>query len=425
MFEKTRKTLTVFYSGIIGIILLIMVFSFYFSLSAVISTNVRGQLQSITDRMAHEWKEHAEGEDMSGFDWDFLQPNQFVLVLDRNHQPLLDSFRGEQQLLSQELLACLDSQPITPDTFGHVSLAYGNGTRSFSIYRTSLQTADGTNNVLYVGDDTTRMDDLLDEMRWLLGITAIVLLGLGTLAGYAFAGRAMVPITQAYTRQKEFTADASHELRTPLSIMLSSAEIIAENKDSLPPFHQNVLTGMLNEIARMIRLVENMLSLARSDSDNALAVNGKPFDLVQTAKDVIGQLQIQANPKNISLSLQHDGLQEPLLFFGDPDQIRQLLYILIDNGIKYTNPNGFVHLSVSAYKHKKVKITVQDNGVGIPAEDLPHIFDRFYRVDKGRSRATGGTGLGLAIAAQIVSSHHGKITVTSHIGQGTTYTIIL
>ncbi|MET3292914.1 UNVERIFIED_CONTAM: signal transduction histidine kinase [Brevibacillus sp. OAP136] len=443
MFEKTRRKLTLFYGGIAALLLLVMVFFFYFSLSFVITANVKASLQSLTAKIGHESREHHffdwepdkpppppdKGKGRKGrVDWDFLQPTQFAFVRGPAGGPPITSLGESQVQLAQKVNDFVSQQPLEPGEMEQIQLTVDSTTKTYAIFRAQIDGMDPSDAIVYFGEDITSMDQLLGQMQLLLTITAVLLLGLGTAAGYFFAGRAMVPITQAYKRQKEFTADASHELRTPLSVMLSSTEILAEKKDNLPPFHQTVLTGMMDEITRMIRMVENLLSLARSETDAAELPHDEQehFDVGQMAWEVCTQMHSSAAQKGVQLTLADEKTTlVPLPFHGNKDQIRQLLYILIDNAIKYTDSGGFITVSVTAVKYKKVKIVVKDTGCGIPEEDLPFIFERFYRIDKGRSRATGGTGLGLSIAAQIVAKHKGKISVESKLQAGTTFTVLL
>ncbi|MGO0063378.1 sensor histidine kinase [Brevibacillus fluminis] len=442
MFEQTRRKLTLFYGGIAALLLLVMVFFFYFSLSFVITANVKDSLQFLTAKIGHESREHHmfdwepdkppplpdKGKGRKGrVDWDFLQPTQFAFVQGPEGGPPITSLGESQVQLTQTVSDFISQQPLEPGEMDHIQLTVDGTTKTYAIFRAPIDGLDPSDPIVYFGEDITSMDQLLGQMQLLLTITSVLLLGLGTAAGYFFAGRAMVPITQAYKRQKEFTADASHELRTPLSVMLSSTEILAEKKESLPPFHQTVLTGMMDEITRMIRMVENLLSLARSETDAAELPHDaqEQFDVGQMAREVCTQMYGSAAQKGVQLTLADEEKLGPLPFHGNKDQIRQLLYILIDNAIKYTDSGGFVAVSVASVKYKKLKITVKDTGCGIPEEDLPFIFERFYRIDKGRSRATGGTGLGLSIAAQIVAKHKGKISVESKLQAGTTFTVLL
>ncbi|WP_420319385.1 sensor histidine kinase [Gorillibacterium massiliense] len=234
----------------------------------------------------------------------------------------------------------------------------------------------------------------------------------------------MVPIVRSFKRQQEFTADASHELRTPLSVLQSSVEILEEQKKQLPAIHQTVLGHMKDEIARMIRLTDQLLMLARGEADT-LQSRQETFELRQTVYSAIERIQTIAKDKRIDIRLEDTLPGGTFLYGGDPDQINQLLYILLDNAIKYSFTDGAITVHIGKSGEAEVELSIEDKGCGIPAENLPHLFQRFYRVDKARSRHLGGTGLGLSIAAQITRNHGGQINVSSEINRGSTFTVKL
>ncbi|WP_425413917.1 sensor histidine kinase [Paenibacillus terrigena] len=234
----------------------------------------------------------------------------------------------------------------------------------------------------------------------------------------------MVPIVRSLKRQQEFTADASHELRTPLSVLQSSVEILEEQKEKLPDVHQTVLYHMKDEIVRMIRLTEQLLMLARADS-GLQQIRQESFDLRLMVNAVTERMKTIAKEHRVEICVEDMLPEGMVLYTGDPDQINQLLYILLDNAIKYSFTGTAVTVRVCKYGEMELDISIEDKGCGIPMESLPHLFERFYRVDKARSRHWGGTGLGLSIAAQITRNHGGRIFVTSEINQGSTFIVRL
>ena len=276
---------------------------------------------------------------------------------------------------------------------------------------------------VYFGKDITSHYTLF---LWILaGLAAILLmfLLLAMGAGYLLSRRAMTPIVQSFARQREFTADASHELRTPLSIILASADVIQGDKETtLSPFSRQVLDDMREEVRKMAKLVSDLLTLARADS-SAIVLQKTKFDLNPVAVQVIRTLKPLAQDKRLHLRMTSPAA---LFITADEARIRQLLFILIDNAVKYTPPEGNISLALDLDEVRRgVHITVTDTGIGIALEEQQKIFDRFYRSDKVRSRDLGGTGLGLAIAAWIVSAHDGTISVASTLGYGTTFTVFL
>lgn len=217
----------------------------------------------------------------------------------------------------------------------------------------------------------------------------------------------------AFERQGEFTADASHELRTPLSVILSHAEMALARPRSVEDY-QNAFQACRRASMRMKSLIDALLSLARFDSDKFELVRER-VDLDRIARDATEMLKPLAEERNVRLTCQTD----PVVMSADPDRLFQLLTNLLSNAIRYNRPDGSVELKVTRDDQFAV-IRVSDTGVGISAEDLPRIFDRFFRVDKARSQVEGGCGLGLAICQAIVDVHQGTIAATSEAGVGTT-----
>jgi heavy metal sensor kinase len=240
-------------------------------------------------------------------------------------------------------------------------------------------------------------------------------------------------IEAAFRSIQQFTADASHELRAPLALIVTAGEVSLRRERS-----REELTETLNKIVRearqMSRLVENLLSLARGDIQRAGA-SMADVDLGEMLRDLAEELTPSADAKGLKLVWTvADG---EILVNGDSTELRRLFVILLDNAIKYTE-TGSITLSVRpAYEQKSVrggpmsgeetmvKVTVADTGIGIDAASLPHVFDRFWRADKVRSRAEGGAGLGLSLASQIVQNHGGSISVESELGRGSVFTVRL
>jgi two-component system OmpR family sensor kinase len=220
-------------------------------------------------------------------------------------------------------------------------------------------------------------------------------------------------LQSAFERQGQFTADASHELRTPLSVILSHAELALSRPRSAEDY-QAAFQACRRASLRMKTLIDSLLVLARFDSGDP-TVERLPIDLGQLAHEALEMLKPLAEERQVTLHCQ----AESLTIEADHEQMYQLLTNLLSNAIRYNRPDGRVDLEVRI-DGQFALIRVVDTGVGIPAEDLPRIFDRFYRVDKARSRAEGGCGLGLAICQTIVESHRGLISATSIPNVGTT-----
>ena len=225
--------------------------------------------------------------------------------------------------------------------------------------------------------------------------------------------------------RREFVANVSHELRTPLTNVKSYAETIAETTedgDRLPPeLEQQFLGVIISEADRMTRIVQDLLTLSKFDYGK-MEMNISRFSFAATVRNVCEAEAIDA--KNHSHTLTVDVPDELPEVNGDKERIEQVLMNVISNAIKYTPDGG--HITVRAgVRDQFVWASVEDDGIGIPEKDLPQLFERFYRVDKARSRESGGTGLGLSIAREIMSQHKGDILLDSVYGQGTTVTVTL
>lgn len=218
---------------------------------------------------------------------------------------------------------------------------------------------------------------------------------------------------------RRFSADAAHELRSPLAVMRTEAEVVMRNTRSLS-IYQRAIEVNLEETKRLSELVDQLLTLSRHDA----GLPSEPQDDVQLdalIRDVADRLETLAVDKGVTLSIHCD---QPCIVHGDDIGLSQLFFNLIDNAVKYTPAEQSVQLSLQV-SDDHVRVVVEDTGIGIPAEHLPRIFDRFYRIDYSRNRDLGGAGLGLAICKSIVESHRGEILVTSEPGRGTRFVVIL
>ena len=221
--------------------------------------------------------------------------------------------------------------------------------------------------------------------------------------------------------RKDFIANVSHELRTPISMLQGYSEAIVDDIASTDEEKKEIAQVIYDESLRMGRLVNDLLDLARMEAGH-ITLNIELVDLDNYIERIIRKFQGLAKEKAIKLDVTMKKNGEML--YLDPDRIEQVLTNLIDNAIRHTDENGEVTL-VAETSESGVKIDVQDSGSGIPEEDLPFVFERFYKADKARTRGRSGTGLGLAIAKNIVNAHHGHISVHSKIDQGTTFSFFL
>jgi len=224
-------------------------------------------------------------------------------------------------------------------------------------------------------------------------------------------------INAAYKSQIRFVSDASHELRTPISVIQGYANLLDRWGKNDEKALQESITAIKEEAANMKILVEQLLFLARGDN-NTMTIQMTEFDVSELAKEVVKET------KMIDTSHDFDSTIQSVYINADEGLIKQAFRILIDNAIKYTEPGGKIKVQVEE-KEGKAMLIVSDEGIGIPPEDLPKIFDRFYRTDESRARSTGGTGLGLSIANWICERHGGHMEVISRVGIGTKISIVL
>lgn len=226
-------------------------------------------------------------------------------------------------------------------------------------------------------------------------------------------------LDQAYQQATRFSADASHELRTPLTILRSEMESILHERTLTEALREH-LASLLEEAERLSAIVESLFSLARLDAGEA-RISHETFDLAELARTTFEQMQLLAEDKHLVIQVE---APQPVLVSGDAARLKQVIVNLLDNAIKYALPGGRITLEVRAEGGKAV-LRVQDNGIGIAAEDLPHVFERFYRADKVHSRSVQGAGLGLSIVQAICQAHAGSVTATSEPGIGTTLSVHL
>jgi heavy metal sensor kinase len=222
----------------------------------------------------------------------------------------------------------------------------------------------------------------------------------------------------AFRSQQSFVADASHELRTPLTILQGHADLALSDPEADPQQCRRALEVVSAEVRRLSRVVASLLTLARADA-GSLVVAAEPADLAELCEETLSRLRPLAGTRNLGCEAQPE-----LTVIGDADWLRQLLLNLVENAIQHTAPDGTIRVVVTP-SGDDVRLEVRDDGCGIPSEHLPHLFDRFYRVDRARSRARGGAGLGLSIARWIVERHAGTIHLESVTGEGTMVVVTL
>jgi signal transduction histidine kinase len=226
-------------------------------------------------------------------------------------------------------------------------------------------------------------------------------------------------LNELLDRQRALVADTSHELRNPLMVVRGNLELLA--LDPSPEDRREAIQDAIEEVDRMSRLVADLLFLA--DADTTAAIEHEHVELASVVDAVVADARLLADRQDGVRVIELEA-NDPLVIHGDTERLRQLVWNLVENAVRYTPAGGTVTVA-SRDRGTIAELTVADTGIGIPAEHLPHIFERFYRVDTGRSRQVGGTGLGLSIVRQVAEAHGGQVRVRSTVGQGTTFTVVL
>lgn len=222
------------------------------------------------------------------------------------------------------------------------------------------------------------------------------------------------------TMRKDFVANVSHELKTPITSIKGFAETLLDGAAEEPEVRTQFLNIIFEESKRIEHLIEDLLVLSKLEKDES-AINVEHIEVDYMLDDILPVVEQQALQKNIDMKVEMD---QNVTLEADEEKIKQILFNLVTNAISYTPEKGSVSIKIKEEEHD-VCFIVQDTGIGISEQDLPRIFERFYRVDKDRSRETGGTGLGLAIVKHIVEAHQGKIDVDSELGKGTTFKVYI
>lgn len=216
--------------------------------------------------------------------------------------------------------------------------------------------------------------------------------------------------------RRDFVANVSHELRTPMTTIRAMAET-AEDETSVDDPNRTYLTKIIREVDRLTRITDDLLILSATES---AAPSKAKFDLAAAVNAVVQQLRPKASGKHLSLNYT---APPECTYYGNEGQLTQVVINLVDNALNYTT-QGEVNVTLGFDPDDNIVLKVQDTGIGIASEHVPRLFERFYRVDKGRSRATGGTGLGLSIVRHIVEAHGGSVTVDSELNKGSTFTVV-
>jgi len=422
MFSAARWRLTFVFTGVLVVVLIACGIVVYLTTRSVIYGRVDHDLEDrarsdlvLFQRGPHE--EPDRGPPGSGSEFD---PGGYFYAISNADGQILSS----SPYLDSEALpstATLVKAVDNGDTFTDTKSSKGEPQR---VYVFPVTVSGGGGALVQIGRSIEPEEAALSQLRIILLAVLAASIVPAVAGGYLLSGRALCPIKTAMESQRIFIADASHELRTPVAVVRTNAELLKRHFEpdtaQTAGSDQVALDDILSESDRLGRMVDQMLTLAEADAGQRTVLTAE-VSLNELVDQVTRSMRSLAEAREISLNAQ---LNSDISLSGDPSRLRELLTVLLDNAVKYTDAGGRVDVSVRK-EHRKAIITVSDNGPGIPSEALPHVFDRFYRVDEARSRESGGTGLGLAIARHIVEAHSGTIDVESKIREGTVVTVEL
>lgn len=413
MFNRARWRLTLWFAGVFAVIFVVLGVAVYFTERTSLMDNVDGDLQVRSTRLLQSARGGNSLFDPGRRDLQFATAGgYFYAITGRNGTLSASESAGQLSLPTVDQLA---SDTSSGAAFIRLHTEEGEELR---VYVQPVQALGGQTVYFQVGRSIEPELHALRRLVIILGIGGLAGLWLAGMGGWWLAGRALKPIQASMDAQRTFVADASHELRTPLSLIRANAEFIKRSPDRPPD--PEFVDDILQETDRLSYLVGQMLTLARADS-SAAAFEKAPVDMSRLAEDMSRQMRLLAAEKEIAVEAHTNGAAT---VSGDEQRLGELLLILLDNSIKYTDRGGKVDVTVGQ-ANGHVQVAVADTGKGIPPQSIPHVFDRFYRADKARSREMGGSGLGLAIAKWITDGHDGRLDIKSAPDQGTTVTVEL
>lgn len=386
MLDSIRKRLTLLFSGSFFFVLVLILIGVYVTNAQLLNRMELNQLKGISDRDIFERIEHGEDQ--------FIQNPIYFQLLDDSGNERYESLPPDVE--SKTLRRFLRSD----DTTKQVDW----DDRHFLLYQRSTEEG----RLLLMKDISPTEDTLQRLIAVLAGIAVLATIVL-TLVGYILAGRAVIPVQQAFDRQRRFTSDASHELRTPLTIVYSGIELL--EAESLSNEGRTILEDIKAETASMQYLVSDLLLLAR---EGQLSPK-QEVDLSSLVQKTVERFQHAYSDRIIHASIAPD-----LHMKGDAHQLNRLLTVFLENALVYSDKVIDVSLEETTTERQ---LTIQDRGIGIASDQQTKIFERFYRGD--HSRHGTGTGLGLSIAQSIVDQHGGTISIDSTLGEGTRFIIHL
>ena len=422
IFRNSRLKLTLTYSSLMCVFLIMLIMSVRFIMGWSMSSEQEQELSDAADAIAEAQAYKFQHPNATIDDNRYYRNTNdrlFFYIFDRWGQ--LVGFVRASAVVESSISELMNAKEIPSGSFRVIEIPNENGRMSNIMMTAKKIRIEDIEQTVYVGKDVTALYSGLQKATYALVVLGVLALILASIIGHIMAGRAIIPMKEAYEKQKQFASDASHELRTPLAIVMASADLLLADKSITNPILREVIEDLKSEVKKMSKLVSDLLTIARSDND-AMKIKIQKLDLGDLLEQNVRMMTPLAEKKGVELS----GVNLIKCYIqGDEQKIKQLILILVDNAIKYTPAEGKVFVTIESADDEKIIFSVQDSGIGIAPEDQERIFERFYRVDKARSREMGGNGLGLSIATEILKIHEGKISVQSELGVGTKFIVEL
>lgn len=423
IFRNSRLKLTLTYSLLMCMFLVSLIFGVRFAMEWSMASEQERELSDAADGIAEAQVYQIQHPNVIIDENKYYRNTNdrlFFYIFEDNWGQLVGFMRASFKI-EPFILELMNPEELPSGDVKVFKIPNENGRMSSIMMMAKKFRVDEISQTIYVGKDVTALYSGLQKATYALILLGFLALISASVIGHLMAGWAIIPMKEAYEKQKQFAADASHELRTPLAVIMASADLLLADKSIQNPILREVIEDLKGEVKKMSKLVSDLLTVARSDN-NALKIKIQKLDLGDLLEQNIRMMTPLAEKKNITLlgaNIKKCYIQ------GDEQKIKQLILILVDNAIKYTLDGGQVLVAIEKIDDDKVIFSVQDSGIGIAPEDKDRIFERFYRVDKARSREMGGNGLGLSIAVEILKIHNGKISVKSELGVGTKFIVEL
>jgi len=458
MFDSVRARLTLWYAGVLALSLVAFALLIYYAAAAIFherqDESLRSTAQTVASAYVEEFEEaHSLAKAGQIVFAELTFPNRYVQVTDNTGQPIASSKNVSGSAVT------LDASSLNQARQQGSSLVTANGLRVAVVPLSS----DRELGFATVAEPLSVIDEGLSRLRrnFFAGVPIVLLLA--SAGGYFLARKSLAPIASmneqtqrisaeslsarlevknardevgrlavtindllsrlenSFDEQQRFIADASHELRTPLAVLRGETEVALDKTRTVEEYQQSLLL-IKEESERLSHIVEDLFILARRPLDAPAALIKQPVSLNEAVRNCTRAAQVLAIRKGVKLKLENNSAS--LALHGDEELIKRMVLNLLDNAVKYTPAGGEISVALLR-QNGNAEIVVRDTGIGISATDQRHVFDRFYRVDKARSRALGGAGLGLSIVRWIVEAHEGEITIDSTPGRGSTFTVAL